>query len=90
MTEIISWHIDRDVPIPPKPGRKLKSAWRAWPFADMQVGDSVFFGGLLLSMAARTASQDYAARERTAKFTTRAFDKDPITKLPGVRVWRIK
>lgn len=84
----LGFTLDVGVPIPPRKGRINKDEWTRWPFADMDVGDSFFAPGV--SLGARTASQDYAWMHPGVKFTTRSFDEDPITKLPGLRVWRIR
>jgi hypothetical protein len=82
--------IDKGVPLPKRRGRRVKSEWREWPFDRMAVGDSFFARAMLEAHAARTASQEYMSRFRDVLFETRATDCDEITKLPGVRVWRIK
>ncbi len=80
--------IDERVPIPPRKGRTPKADWRTWPFPDLEVGDSFFSSGV--ACTARFAALDYQKAHPGVRFTTRAFDEDPVTKLPGVRVWRIR
>ncbi|HEU4627205.1 MAG TPA: hypothetical protein VFS52_20760 [Steroidobacteraceae bacterium] len=82
--------IDDAVPLPPKKGRRPRSEWRQWPFAIMELGNSFFAAAMLEAISAQAAAREYEREHPDVKFATRATDCDEITKLPGVRLWRIR
>lgn len=84
----LGFTIDANVEIPPLRGRLSKDQWTKWPFVDMNVGDSFFHPGV--GTSASSAAREFAAVNHPKRFVTRTFESDPITKLPGTRVWRIR
>jgi hypothetical protein len=86
-----TFRIDSHVPIPPRTGRKPKSVWTPWPFWQMNAGDSFFIARE--DPCARNVSQAYGEYKRQrpgTDFLMRTLDEDPVTRKPGIRVWRTK
>ena len=75
--------IEKNVPIPPRGGRKARPP--KYPFADMVVGDSFFVEADQEQAPKKSASIGLSWRKHAniegAKFTTRIVDG-------GVRCWR--
>jgi hypothetical protein len=83
--------IDTYVPIPPRTGRKPRCVWTPWPFAQMAVGHSFFVP--FTEPCSRNASQAYGEFKRAnpgTDFLMRTVERDQVTQLPGIRVWRTK
>ena len=75
-------NIDKSIPVPENAGRI--GGIKKYPFADMQVGDSVFFAGEKIGRRCNPylAAQQVAIRHGM-KFCGRSIDG-------GVRIWRIE
>lgn len=71
--------IDKGIPIPSGAGRQ---GGRKYPFADMEIGDSVFFEGSASYGKEHNAARVYG-RRTGKKFTAR-------TTRGGVRIWRVE
>lgn len=84
----MNYSIDPNVPIPARRGRLPKAQWKKWPFAELEVGWSVSLQGHPNTV--RAAATEFSLHNRPKRFLCRWFDEDPITKLPGTRVWRIR
>jgi hypothetical protein len=85
----MTFRIDSNVPIPPRSGRKPRSVWTAWPFAQMRCGDSFFLARD--DQRARNISPacaEYSRANPAVRFTMRTLDDDIIERKPGIRVWR--
>lgn len=83
--------IDNDVPLPKRRGGRPRDSKTAeFPFAAMAVGSSFFVPGISNAVAAAANTFTFLNRHLGVRFTTRAFDQDPKTKLPGHRVWRTR
>ena len=79
----MTYKIDKDIPIPitKRRGRPTK-----YPFAKMDVGDSVFFPGERIKGNAYMAAINYASG-RDVRFKSRTVIEDGVE---GIRVWRVK
>ncbi len=80
VTEIPTLPIDKGIPIPPVP-KRTRSTFR-YPFAQMEMGDSVF---VPLLSDANFVSAMLAAKPR--KFTIRKVTENGVL---GKRIWRIE
>lgn len=69
--------IDKNIPIP---GRANNKGKRKYPFAEMQIGDSILI--VHIPMTSVTPQVTRAERETGFKFTARKVSG-------GVRVWRV-
>ena len=70
------WHIESNVPVP-----DTKNA--SYPFAEMKVGESVFFENMDGHQRHRVSSAAYAVGNRKKwKFSCRTVDG-------GLRIWRV-
>lgn len=75
--------IESGIPIPSD--TRTRGPERVYPFADMQVGQSIFVEGDKKSESvknARSAASAYARRYESHSFTTRYMEN-------GLRIWRI-
>lgn len=83
--------VDKHVPIPPRTGRRPRDLWTPWPFNLMDVGDSFFISRD--EPCAHNVSQawgEFVRMNPGRKFTMRTLERDLVTQLPGIRVWRVK
>lgn len=71
--------IEKDVPVPP---RSTGPGSNKYPFAEMEVGDSVLFDEPRLKSPPYLAAQ-YHARKTGKKFVGRVVEG-------GVRIWRVE
>jgi hypothetical protein len=84
-----AFRIDDAVPIPPRKGKPAGYIAPDWPFATLEIGQSIFSEGFSLRL--KTAAQEFKMLNPPWDYTSHIYDiadPDPVTGKPGLRIWR--